>query len=101
MTKLKNLIYELCPNGVDYVALGTVCQISKGTQLNKSEMKIAGPYPVINGGVNPSGYIEQFNQNENTITISQGGLQPDMLIGLPPSFGQALIVIYLCLQKRL
>ena len=27
-----------------------------------------GTYPVINGGINPSGYIEQYNQEEKTIT---------------------------------
>ena len=36
-------------------------------------MQDKGTYPVINGGINLSGYIDQFNQNENTITISQGG----------------------------
>ena len=36
-------------------------------------MNDVGTYPVINGGINPSGYIEQFNQVENSITISQGG----------------------------
>ena len=36
-------------------------------------MSDEGTYPVINGGISPSGYIEQYNQGENTITISQGG----------------------------
>ena len=36
-------------------------------------MNEEGSYPVINGGINPSGFIEQYNQSENTITISQGG----------------------------
>ena len=30
-------------------------------------------YPVINGGVLPSGYTDKYNQVENTITISEGG----------------------------
>ena len=73
MTKLEQLIEELCPNGVEYVSLGTVCTIAKGVQFNKADMNDVGTYPVINGGINPSGYIEQYNQDENTITISQGG----------------------------
>ena len=32
-----------------------------------------GTYPVINGGMLPSGYIDVFNSKENTITVSQGG----------------------------
>ncbi len=37
-------------------------------------MNKQGSYPVINGGIEPSGYIEQYNQDENTITIAQGGV---------------------------
>ena len=36
-------------------------------------MQSEGSFPVINGGINPSGYIEKYNQAEDTITISQGG----------------------------
>ena len=32
-----------------------------------------GSYPVINGGIEPSGYVEVYNEREDTITISQGG----------------------------
>ena len=60
-------------NGVEYVNVGDVCDIHKGVQFNKSDMKEMGSYPVMNGGINPSGYAEVFNEDENTITISQGG----------------------------
>lgn len=32
-----------------------------------------GEFPVINDGILPSGFIDIFNSDENTITISQGG----------------------------
>ena len=32
----------------------------------------SGKYPVINGGIEPSGYTIDFNSSENTITISEG-----------------------------
>ncbi len=73
LTKLEELIKELCPAGVKHVSLGDVCNVSKGIQFNKTDMNDDGTYPVINGGINPSGYIEQYNQEEKTITISQGG----------------------------
>ena len=73
MSKLKDLIAELCPNGVEFKSLGEVVNISKGVQFNKSDMQSVGSFPVINGGINPSGYIEKYNQAENTITVSQGG----------------------------
>ncbi len=73
MNRLEELIFRCCPNGVPYLKLDTVCDIGKGVQFNKSDMQEEGSYPVINGGVNPSGYIEKYNNDENTITISQGG----------------------------
>ena len=73
MSKLNDLITRLCPNGVEWKKLGEVISLSKGVQFNKSDMQDVGTFPVINGGINPSGYIEKYNQSENTITISQGG----------------------------
>lgn len=32
-----------------------------------------GSYPVLNGGISPSGFAEIYNEEANTITISQGG----------------------------
>ena len=73
MSKLDELIQEYCPDGVEYKKVIAVCSISKGIQFNKKDMHEIGSYPVINGGLLPSGYIEQYNQEENVITISQGG----------------------------
>ena len=58
---------------VEYARFGTVCDIEKGTQFNKESMNKIGSYPVINGGITPSGFIEKYNRESNTITISQGG----------------------------
>ena len=53
--------------------LGSVCKIKKGVQFNKIELSAFGMYPCINGGIEPSGYSDLWNTNENTITISEGG----------------------------
>ena len=73
MSKLDDLIQKYCPNGVEYKEVKDVCNISKGVQFNKRDMNKIGTFPVINGGILPSGYIERYNQEKNTITISQGG----------------------------
>ncbi len=86
MSRLDELIQQYCPNGVAYVALETVCLISKGIQFNKKDMHDEGTYPVINGGINPSGYIEQYNQEEKTITISQGGASAGFVNWLDTKF---------------
>jgi type I restriction enzyme S subunit len=53
--------------------MGEVCEIKKGEQLNKEELTEFGSYPCLNGGIKFSGYTENFNSEENTITISEGG----------------------------
>jgi len=56
-----------------YKKLSMLCQIKKGQQLNKSTLSDIGEYPAINGGINPSGYTNNYNTHKDTITISEGG----------------------------
>ncbi|MDK4688078.1 restriction endonuclease subunit S [Kingella negevensis] len=58
---------------VEWKTLGEVVTIEKGVQLNKSLLSETGKYPVINGGVNPSGYWHEYNYTADKIVISQGG----------------------------
>jgi len=53
--------------------IGGICEIKKGTQINKTELSFKGKYAVLNGGISPSGYTTEWNTKENTITISEGG----------------------------
>ena len=47
--------------------------IEKGKQINGDQLLEFGDYYMLNGGINPSGYLNVYNRNENTITISEGG----------------------------
>lgn len=73
MSKVDDLIKQYCPHGVKYKELGDVCLIEKGQQLNKNSLKNGGEFPVMNGGIYPSGYWNEYNTDSNTIIISQGG----------------------------
>lgn len=73
MTKIKQLIDKLLSDSVNMVKLGDHIELYTGVQFNKNNMTDEGTYPVINGGILPSGYIEQYNEPSNTITVSQGG----------------------------
>nr|WP_270750129.1 restriction endonuclease subunit S [Fusobacterium hominis] len=53
--------------------LEDIVNINKGKQLNKELLEKQGEYPVINGGILPSGYTDKYNTLSNTITISEGG----------------------------
>ena len=50
-----------------------MCKIEKGENLNKEVLLKEGQFPVINGGINPSGFWNDYNYEKNLITISQGG----------------------------
>ena len=73
MSKIFDLIKELCPDGVEFKELGDIADIEKGTQLNKSLLSKDGKYPVMNGGINPSGYWHEYSHDADMIVISQGG----------------------------
>ena len=53
--------------------LKNICNIKKGQQLNNEYLKVNGIYYMLNGGMLPSGYTDNYNTLENTISISEGG----------------------------
>lgn len=58
---------------MEKVRLGDIASFSKGKQINVSNLISNGKYDFLNGGINPSGKWNDFNVNENSIAISEGG----------------------------
>ena len=58
---------------VEWMSLGSVIKLEKGSQLNKELLSDHGLYPAYNGGISHSGFTDTFNYTENKIIISQGG----------------------------
>ena len=100
MSKLDELIKELCPNGVEYKELKDICVIKKGVQLNKEKLLEEAEYPVINGGILPSGYWNDYNVKENTITISQGGASAGYVQYISTKFWAGAHCYYLELKDK-
>ena len=100
MSKLDELIKELCPNGVEYKELKNLCEIKKGVQLNKEKLLEEAEYPVINGGISPSGYWNDYNVKENTITISQGGASAGYVQYISTKFWAGAHCYYLELKDK-
>ena len=69
---IRNNIYSDISNPI-ICELSDITKIIKGKQLNKEDMDNNMPYYVLNGGKSPSGYTKEWNVQENTITISEGG----------------------------
>lgn len=73
MTKLEELINELCPDGVEYKELFKIAEVLRGNRITKKDLSENGKYPVMSGGTTFFGRYDDFNRNENTITIAQYG----------------------------
>ena len=58
---------------VEWKKLGEVCEVIRGKRVTKGDLLENGKYPVISGGVTPMGFINSFNREPNTITVSQYG----------------------------
>jgi type I restriction enzyme S subunit len=60
-------------NDVETVYLGSLVKVCKGKQVNGELLSDEGHYYVMNGGITPSGYYNEFNTPPGTISISEGG----------------------------
>jgi type I restriction enzyme S subunit len=74
-TNIKQLIDELCPDGVEWKTLGEVCKVLRGERLTKKELSSEFQYPVFHGGLIPLGYYYKYNREANkTMIINTGSI---------------------------
>ena len=72
MSKIFDLINELCPNGVEFKALGDICELERGNTITSKDIN-DGDIPVISGGQRPAYYHNEYNRDGETITIAGSG----------------------------
>ena len=58
---------------VKWVPLGEVCAIKTGKGVTKNDANSNGIYPIISGGKTPMDYIDIYNRQANTVTVSRVG----------------------------
>ena len=73
MSKLDELIRELCPDGVKYKKLVDAVSIERGKRVVRSQLSIRGKYPVYQNSLTPLGYHTDCNYNANTTFIIVAG----------------------------
>ena len=73
MSRLEELIQQLCPDGVEYIKLGNICNVIRGKRLTTKELSESSEFPVYHGGITPIGYYSQFNRESySTMIINVG-----------------------------
>lgn len=75
MSKINELMKELCPNGVERVKLGEVCEVSRGKRLVRKELSETGKIPVFQNSLQPLGYHSQSNCFNSAFIISAGAAE--------------------------
>ena len=73
MSKLDELIAELCPNGVEYKRVKDIAIVSIGEFVHKNLQNPNSLYPVYNGGTSNTGFYDKYNRTANKIIISARG----------------------------
>ncbi|MFC2490558.1 MAG: restriction endonuclease subunit S [Prevotella sp.] len=58
---------------VKWMPLGEVCAIKTGKGVTKNDANSNGIYPIISGGKTPMDYIDTYNRQANTVTVSRVG----------------------------
>ena len=73
MSRLSELMAELCPDGVEYKRLGDVVNVSRGVRVVKRNLLPDGKYPVYQNSLKPLGYHDKFNCTANTAFVISAG----------------------------
>ena len=47
MSKIKELINELCPDGVEFLSLGDICEIKTGKGITRKDSIEDGEFPIV------------------------------------------------------
>lgn len=78
MKNLETLIRELCPDGVEFVKLGVVCEIKRGIRVVKKDLQETGKIPVYQNSLVPLGYKDEFNYPSNVAFVISAGAAGDV-----------------------
>lgn len=73
MSRIDRLIQDMCPHGVERVALGEVADLKRGTSISKKDIK-TGEIPVIAGGLTPAYYTNEANREGELIVVAGSGV---------------------------
>lgn len=72
MSKIDDLIKELCLDGVRFVCLDEVANLRRGSAITKRNI-IPGDVPVIAGGQKPAYFHGESNRSANIVVVAGSG----------------------------
>ena len=73
MSRLEQMIKELCPEGVEYVKIGDIATVNRGVRVTKNQLSGTGTIPVYQNSMTPLGYYDKSNCSANTAFVIGAG----------------------------
>ena len=73
MSKLQELIRELCPERVEYKKLRDICKLNRGTRVVRNDLSKDGEFEVYQNSLTPLGYYDKSNYPAYTAFIISAG----------------------------
>ena len=73
MSKINELIKEMCPNGVKFYKIKEISSVTIGEFVHKNKQSDDGQYPVYNGGISNTGFYDEYNNDGHKVIISARG----------------------------
>ena len=74
MSRINELINELCPCGVEYKKLSDLLQVNRGRRLTKNQLIANGKYEVYHGSKDtPLGKFDKYNTPGDTVNVVNTG----------------------------
>ncbi len=73
MSKLDELIIELCPDGVEYKKLSSVISVERGKRVVRDQLPVDGKYSVYQNSLTPLGLFNDSNYSSYTTFIIGAG----------------------------
>lgn len=87
MSKLKELIDRLCPDGLKYTTLGKVAEIRRGVRVVKNNLATEGDIPVYQNSLTPLGYYTKSNFLADTTFVIGAGAAGEIGYSAIPYWG--------------
>lgn len=99
MSKLKELIEKLCPEGVEYSTLGKVSDIKRGVRVVKNDLQPEGEIPVYQNSLTPLGFYDKANYEGDTTFVIGAGAAGEIGYSAIPYWGADDCYSIICSQN--
>lgn len=73
MSRLRELVEQLCPDGVEYKQLQNVVSLRRGVRVVKRDLQPTGEYPVYQNSLTPLGFYDKSNFSGGTTFVICAG----------------------------